>query len=212
MVPGVTIVVTTRHRSMDISDPDAPLAIPAELRSTAVGPLDVAVIYDLDYLSHSGTGGSRVDDAVLALLTRVIEATASTCGTLCYVRAACSTETAAVHRLSLARAKNNVWQAVAGRHGADARVIAELLHLARTRRMRLVVLVGGDHAYAPSVTALRAADIAVWVLYRPGSLSWRLYQAATSATPLPTGRPLIKHPGCHSRVAALAERTDVNPG
>jgi hypothetical protein len=196
---------------MDSSDPDAPLAIPAELPCAAGRPLDVAVIYDLDYLSHSGRGGGRIDDAALTWLTRIVEATASTCGTLCYVRAACSTETALVHRLSLAGAENNVWQAVAGRDGADARVIAELVHLARTRRMRLVFLVGGDHVYVPSVSALRAAGIAVWILYRPGSLSWRLYQVATSATPLPIDRAPVAGPGRHSRVAAFAGRSDVAP-
>jgi hypothetical protein len=167
--------------------------------------VDVAVIYDLDYLSHAGPGGARVDDAALAWLTEVVEASASACGRLAYVRAACSTATAFTHRLALAGAANNRWQAAAGRHGADACVVAELHHLARTLRMRLVVLVGGDHAYADPVLVLRSAGVGIWVLYRPGSLSWRLYRAATSATPLPTTTAVASPPGGRcSQVAALS--------
>jgi hypothetical protein len=150
-----------------------------------MAPEDVAVVYDLDHLSHSGPGGTRVDNATLTLLTDHIEDAASAFGNLRYIRAACSTETAFVHRFVLAGAANNTWQAVTGRDGADARVIEELDHLARTRRMGLVVLVAGEHAYAEPVAALRAVGIAVWVRYRPGSLSWQLYRAATAATPLP---------------------------
>ncbi len=173
---------------------DLLLPIPTEL-AAADGPApDVAVIYDLDYLSHAGPGGVRVDNATLATLTRVIEGSAKACGALRYVRAGCSTDTAFVHRLALVSAPNNTWQVAARRDGADACVIAELRHLARTRRMRLVILVAGDHAYAAPVADLRAAGIAVWVLYRAGSLSWRLYQVASSATPLPMGLGLRPQP------------------
>jgi hypothetical protein len=180
------------------------LAIPTELRTTVGRPIGVAVVYDLDYLSHAGPGGDRVDDATLASLTEMVEASASAFGTLSYVRAACSTATASAYRLTLAGAANNRWQAVKGRHGADACVVAELNHLATILRMRLVVLVGGEHAYVAPVLALRAVGVAVWVLYRPGSLSWRLYQAATSATPLPIATAVAAHPGKRrSQVAAL---------
>jgi NYN domain len=163
----------------------ARLGIPAELVALAGPSADVALLYDLDYLSHAGPRGFRVDDATLASLTRIVEASASSLGSLRYVRAACSTETAAVHRLVLAGTANNTWRAVTGRHGADTCIVGELDHLARTRRMRLVVLVAGDHVFARPVAALRAAGVAVWVVHRPGSLSWRLYRAATSATALP---------------------------
>jgi hypothetical protein len=165
----------------------ARLAIPDELVAVASPSADIAVLYDLDYLSHAGPRGFRVDDVTLASLTRTIEASASSCGTLRYVRAACSTETAAVHRLVLAGAANNTWRAVTGRHGPDACIVGELEHLARTRRMQLVVLVAGDHVYAHPVAALRATGVAVWVIHRPGSVSWRLYRAASSATVLPPG-------------------------
>jgi hypothetical protein len=166
------------------ADP-APLAVPPELLPTAGRSIDVAVIYDLDYLSHAGRGGARIDDATLAALTGTIEVAASACGRLSSVRAACSTTTALVHRLALVGAANNTWQAVPGRHGADACVVAELDNLLRAPRKRLVVLIAGGRAYAAPVLALRDAGVAVWVLYRSGSLSWRLYQSATSATPLP---------------------------
>jgi hypothetical protein len=173
---------------METTHPDdrPRLTVPAELLTTVGRPIDVAVIYDLDYLSHAGRGGTRVDDATLASLTRTIEVAASVCGRIAYVRAACSTATAFVHRLALVGAANNTWQAVTGRHGADVCVVAELDYLVRSLRMRLVVLIAGRRAYAAPVLALRGAGVAVWVLYRSGSLSWRLYQAATSATPLPT--------------------------
>jgi hypothetical protein len=163
----------------------APLAVPAELLAAVGRSIDVAVIYDLDYLSHAGRGGERIDDVSLAALTGTIEVAASACGRLSYVRAACSTTTAFVHRLALVGAANNTWQTVSGHHGADACVVAELVYLVRTLRIRLVVLVAGGRAYAAPVLALRNVGVAVWVLYRSGSLSWRLYQAATSATPLP---------------------------
>jgi hypothetical protein len=165
----------------------ARLAIPEELATLASPSADIAVLYDLDYLSHAGPRGFRVDDLTLASLLRTVEASARSSGTLRYVRAACSTETAAVHCLVLAVAANNTWRAVTGRHGADGCIVAELDHLARTRRMRLVILVGGDHVYARPVSALRAAGTAVWVIHRPGSVSWRLYLAASSATALPAG-------------------------
>jgi hypothetical protein len=186
------------------TDPAA-LAVPAELRSTVGRSIDVAVIYDLDYLSHAGRGGARIDDATLASLTRAIEVAASACGKLSYVRAACSTATAFAHRLALVGAANNTWQAVTGRHGADACVVAELEDLVRALRMRLVVLIAGGQAYAAPVLALRDAGVSVWVLYRLGSLSWRLYQAATSATPLPTVPIAVAScPGeRRSRVAAV---------
>lgn len=172
---------------METTHPTGPaaIAVPAELLPTVGRSIDVAVIYDLDYLSHAGRGGARIDDAALAALTGTIEVAASACGRLAYVRAACSTTTAFVHRLALVGAANNTWRAVTGRHGADACVVAELDYLVRALRIRLVVLVAGGRAYAAPVLALRDAGVAVWVLYRSGSLSWRLYQAATSATPLP---------------------------
>jgi hypothetical protein len=151
-----------------------------------------------------------------------VEDAASVFGNLRYIRAACSTETAFVHRFVLAGAANNTWQAVTGRDGADARVIEELDHLARTRRMRLVVLVAGEHAYAEPVAALCAAGIAVWVRYRPGSLSWRLYRAATAATPLPpaTAALLRRRPSrlatflgsAQQRSTVVAERERVTVG
>jgi hypothetical protein len=180
------------------------LAIPPELLATIGRSIDVAVVYDLDYLSHAGPHGARVDDAAFAVLTEFVETSASACGTLSYVRAACSTKTSSVHRLALLGAANNRWQAVTGRHGVDAWVVAELNHLASTLRIRLVVLVGGEHAYVTPVLALRSAGVAVWVLYRSGSLSWRLYQAATSATPLPAALAVASPPSEHrSQVAAL---------
>lgn len=186
------------------TDP-TPLAVPAELLSTVGRSIDVAVIYDLDYLSHGGQGGARIDDATLATLTRTIEVAASACGRLSYVRAACSTTTAFAHRLALVGAANNTWQAATGRHSADACVVAELDYLVRVLRIRLVVLIAGGRAYAAPVLALRGAGVAVWVLYRSGSLSWRLYQAATSATPLPTVPIAVSScPGeRRSRVAAF---------
>lgn len=185
----VTIVPAGRHQAMKTSHATgrARLAIPEELVALASPSADVAVLVDLDYLSHAGPRGFRVDDGTLASLLRIVEASAGSCGTLRYVRAACSTETAAAHCLVLAVAANNTWRAVTGRHGADACIAAELEHLTRTRRMRLVVLVAGDHGYARPVSALRAAGIAVWLIHRPGSVSWRLYRAASSATPLPPG-------------------------
>ncbi len=191
---------------MDTAHPDGPprLTIPAELLPGVNRLVDVAVIYDLDYLSHAGPGGARVDNATLVTLARVVEVSAGACGRLSYVRAACSTATANVHRLALVGAANNTWQAVTGRHGADLCVVAELNHLVRTLRVRLVVLVAGENAYVAPVLALRSAGVEVWLLYRPGSLSWRLYQAATSATPLPTGLAVASHAdGRCSRVAAL---------
>jgi hypothetical protein len=185
----VTVERLVRPGSMDISShpfEQPALAIPAELAATGQSG-DVAVVYDLDHLSYFGAGGTRVDNATLAALTDLVEDAASALGNLRYIRAACSTETAFIHRFVLSGAANNTWQAVTGRDGADACVIAELDHLAQTRRMRVVVLVAGEHAYADPVATLRSAGIAVWVLYRRGSLSWRLYRAATAATPLPPG-------------------------
>src|SRR6266542_2384641 len=133
---------------MDTAHPDGPprLTIPAELLPGVNRLVDVAVIYDLDYLSHAGPGGARVDNATLVTLARVVEVSAGACGRLSYVRAACSTATANVHRLALVGAANNTWQAVTGRHGADLCVVAELNHLVRTLRVRLVVLVAGENA------------------------------------------------------------------
>jgi hypothetical protein len=205
----VTVEVSLRQRNMETIQPADPasLAVPPELLPTVGRSIDVAVIYDLDYLSHAGRGGTRIDDATLAALTGTIEVAASACGRLCYVRAACSATTAFAHRLALVGAANNSWQAVAGRHGADTCVVAELDNLVRAPRMRLVVLIAGGRAYADPVLALRDVGVAVWVLYRSGSLSWRLYQAATSATPLPAVPVPVAVAACsgerRSRVAAL---------
>lgn len=126
-----------------------------------------------------------MDNATLAALTDLVEDAASACGNLRYIRAACSTETAFTHRFALLGATNNTWQALTGRDAADRMVIAELEHLRRIRRMRLVILVAGEHGYAAPVAALRDAGVEVWVLHRCGALSWQLYQAATAATALP---------------------------
>lgn len=101
---------TGRHQAMKTSRPtgSARLAIPTELNAVVSPSADIAVLYDLDYLSHAGPRGFRVDDSTLASLTWIVEASASSCGTLRYVRAACSTETAAVHRLVLGRGQQHL--------------------------------------------------------------------------------------------------------
>ena len=102
------------------------------------------------------------------------------------VRCAVSTETAAHHFDVLAAARNNSFAIRRGLDGADRALIEELTDLIAARTIAtqpgrkrpagfadLVILVGKDKIYAPSVRQLRLLGIPTWLIV-PGRLPCRL--------------------------------------
>lgn len=139
----------------------------------------VYLLIDLDSLSHVGSANGRCSDAQLMAGLNQLVTVAASFGRV-RLRAACSTRTAFRHWQVLTTLPNNPWQPRVGVDGADRFVVDELEHLATRSTTGLVLLFGGDHAYASAVGAVVATGVPVWVVAREGSLARSLRNVATA--------------------------------
>ena len=174
----------------------------------------VLLLIDLDSVSHGladGTPHGRASDQDVQLCLDVVQATARALDPQARVRGAASSATAAHHVDVLTASGNNQWLIRRGLDGADQALLEEMNNLigaatrpARKRAARpadLVILVGQDHVYAPTVRRLRLLGIPTWLIV-PGRLVAAQLYACSSAvsllgrdTPdLTTGRQLTPPP------------------
>jgi hypothetical protein len=153
--------------------------VPLELPCLPPRPR-VLQLTDGDCVSHGLAGGAghgrASDQEVRSCLDRV-RATAAFFDPHARIRCAVSTETATRHLDVLTGAGNNLFAIRRGLNGADWALLEELTDLidaraAATRPGRkrlarladLVILVGKDKIYAPSVRQLRLLGIPTWLI------------------------------------------------
>lgn len=95
----------------------------------------------------------------------------------------------------MTRSANNVWSIRTGLDGADHVLLEELEYITAAtvsghrgknsgRPVDLVILIGGDHIYAPAIRRLRLLGVPTWVLQPGRFIAADLYKAATAVTRL----------------------------
>ena len=166
----------------------------------------VLVLADMDAVSHGlaeTSGASRVSDVEAGTLLRQVQRTAwATGAAYCHFRLAASSETAKHHLGLVTASANNQWSIRKGVDGADQAITEELdglaakVHAEQARkhgktRSDLVILIGQDHAYGPSVRQLRLLGVPTWVLQPGQYISHHLYRPAACVTRV---RPTLAPP------------------
>lgn len=154
--------------------------------------LQLAVVIDLDLISHGKTprGHSatrtlmppppRVSDSDLSRALAEVFAACDESGVLRELHVACSPRTAFIHAMALMALPNNTLRIIPGLNGADSWLIERLDFIAqRHGSVDGVVLVGGDHAYAPPVGRLALEGIPTCVVSYSASLSADVRRVAT---------------------------------
>jgi hypothetical protein len=176
-----------------------PPGVPAGL----VLPARVLELVDADAVCHGLAEGSELarasdTDFSQGLARSRAAALALSGGNLSTVATviAASTRTAEQHLSAVLASPGNTWRFRRGLDGADHALIDELEALAaglehpcslRRQGCRLpaaVLLVGQDHAYAPTVRRLRLLGCPTWVLQPGRYIAADLYKAACAVTPL----------------------------
>lgn len=157
----------------------------------------VLVLADMDAVSHGlaeGSGAGRVTDAEARSLLAQVKLSARATGAADRrFRLAASSETALHHVGLVTSSKNNLWSIRTGLNGADHVIKDELdglaadVHAAQTRRRAtacptLVILIGQDHEYGPSVRQLRLLGVPTWVLQPGRYIASDLYRPAACVT------------------------------
>ena len=176
-----------------------PRGLPAGLAR----PVRVLQLVDADAVSHGlakGSGMDRASDAaVLFDLAQARSAAVALAGDAdashVITVVAASTQTAEQHLGVVLSSSGNTWRFRRGLDGADHALVEELETLAadldrtsparrQDRHLAAVLLVGQDHAYAPSVRRLRLLGVPTWVLQPGRFISADLNRAACEVTPL----------------------------
>ena len=162
-------------------EPTEPTALPLPPELPGLPPRPrVLQLTDGDCVSHGladGTARGRASDKEVRSCLDRVHATATLFDPHARVRCAVSTETATRHLDVLTAAQQQLLAIRRGLDGADWALIEELADLidARTAAIRagrkrparladLVILVGKDKIYAPSVRQLRLLGIPTWLI------------------------------------------------
>lgn len=123
-----------------------------------------AVFIDLDHLSYGDTSTRGTDSDLRAALLG-LDRFLQRAGCEVYFRlGACSTATLAHHQSLLVGGTTLPWCARTGIDGADHELLHHLAFTAARGRARRVVLVGGDHIYAPGLRRLSRLGVEPWLL------------------------------------------------
>jgi hypothetical protein len=173
------------------------LPVPPELPGLPPRPR-VLQLTDGDCVSHGlagGAGHGRASDQEVRSCLDQVRATAALFDPHARIRCAVSTETATRHLDILTGAGNNLFAIRRGLDGADWALLEELADLidvrtAATRPGRkrparladLVILVGKDKIYAPSVRQLRLLGIPTWLIVPGRQPAASLYRAACAVS------------------------------
>lgn len=180
------------------------LPLPPELPGLAPSPRVLQLI-DLDGVSHGladDTARDRASDHDVQLCVDIVQATARALDPRSRVRCAASTATAAYHLDVLTASGNNQWSIRRGLGGADQALLEEMSNLVDARliatrpgRKRpprladLVILVGQDHIYAPSIRRLRLLGIPTWLMVPGRLVAAPLYASSCAVSFLGQGTP-----------------------
>lgn len=172
------------------------LPLPPELPMGLAENPRVTRLIDLDAVSHGlarGAPRGRASDQKVQLFLDIVEASAKALDPHSRVRCAASSATAAHHLDVLMASGNNQWTIRRGLNGADQVLLEEMSDLINARLIAtrpgykrpawhadLLILVGQDRIYTPSVGQLRLLGIPTWLI-EPGSLAARLLRSRSCA-------------------------------
>jgi hypothetical protein len=179
--------------------------LPPELPAGLAPRPRVVQLIDLDGVSHGladDTPYDRASDQDVQLCVDVVQATARALDPQSRIRCAASTATAAYHLDVLTVSGNNQWSIRRGVDGADQALLEEMSDLVDARliatrpgRKRpprladLVILVGQDHIYAPSIRRLRLLGIPTWLMVPGRLVAASLYASSCAVSFLGQGTP-----------------------
>jgi hypothetical protein len=181
------------------------LPLPPELPAGVLQNPRVMRLIDVDAVSHGlahDTPADRASNQDVQIFLDTVQATAREMDPQSLVRCAASTATAAFHLDVLTASGNNQWSIRRGLDGADQVLLDEMNDLIRTcliatwpgqrhaaQHPNLVILVGQDHIYAPSVRRLRLLGIPTWLIVPGRGVAASLYSCSCAVTFLGRGDP-----------------------